>query len=843
MYHLDAMSATTADEGLVALMSARAELVAWQEGELSEADTRAKIVDKLLKDVFGWQEKEITRESRTDDGQYADYILESRKNRFIVEAKRTGKYFNIPVGVSLRAKREGILTRAPDLHDALSQLVDYCKSKSVPVGVASNGLQLAVTMVYAPAQSGGYDTLVFDGFESISKRVILLWNLLSPTGTCEEELRKFLTTREFIRPAPSRIGRLLDQLPLPDESMERNPAVVSLSPVVTRFFSELTGEGREDMLRIAYVESERQAQYGRQIDALLADHVPLLGPKLKDVTPQKRKAPEVDQAFRASQSEGRVIPLVGGVGAGKTTFEHRYFTHLIGNDLKTTVMPVFLDFRRVGEESDLASFVDEAVQEQLEQWPDLDLGSWAALQQVYRHEITKLREGVLAPYWKGNRQVFQEKIADELEKRMSVRETHIERVLDYLRANRGVEICVVFDNVDQFSQEIQHSAIHLAYQRCRLWRCFGILALREETYWRLRNTSPLDAFHRYAYHIAAPRIANVLSRRLEVATDEAGDEPLEMRTATGATISGVSVGEFLDTIVASFLGKDQRNILLLESLSANDVRQALDMFETFLLSGHTNTEEYIKTMIASGSYNVPFHSVVRSIALGERRYYDSSRSLIANLFSVEDDGFFSHFQKIRLLRYLTSIRQMDAAPARGFMPVERMYDVFRGLISDEEGLRRLLDPLLRNRLVESANGYRVTGEKADLVRVTSAGAYYVNTLVHEFTYLDLVSTDTPIKSADRFANLTAKALRRGAMRDAIGDRLKKVEEFLNYLVEEEDEEAPYVAGAGLPADVASDVMPGIVMTFDKEAPEILRRAKKYGREIERGAKRSSSDAG
>ena len=837
------MPVTTADDSVDVLLQARDELIAWQNTELNEADTRAKIIDCLLKDVLGWDEKGIRREQRTTDGEYLDYLLKSQTNTFVVEAKRAGSYFEIPAGMSLRARRDGILIRSASLHRALTQVVEYCKSKQVPVGVVSNGLQFAVTMVYAPSASGGYDTVIFDGFERIADKFILFWNLLSPTGDCERELRKLLSAKDLIRPAPQYTGRLLDELLQPDESMERNPAVVSLAPVTARFFAELVSKGKEDLLQRAYVESERQAQYGTQIDAMLADHLPLLGPTVREVKARKRRAPEVDAAFEegpeAVQAEGRVIPLVGGVGAGKTTFEHRYFNHLIGGALRDRIMPVFLDFTRAGEESNLAEFVDETVLEQLEEWPGLELGSWSGLQQIYRREIRKLRDGILAPYWEGNRQVFDEKVADHLTEKKSDRESHIARVLQYLRQNRGVEICVIFDNVDQFSQEMQHGAIRLAFQRCRLWRCFGILALREETYWRLRNTSPLDAFHRYAYHVAAPRIANVLSRRLEVAQAEVGTEPLSLRTGMGTKVSGVSIGRFLEVIVASFLGKDQQNIILLESLCANDVRQALDMFETFLLSGHTNTDEYIKTLMYSGSYTVPPHSVIRSIALGERRYYDSSRSRITNLFSLEVDGFYSHFQKIRLLRYLMSVRQVDAVPTRGFVPVERLYQVFQGLISDEEGLRRLLDPLLSNRLVEAANGYRVTGEKADVVRTTSAGMYYLKSLVYEFAYLDLVATDTPIKSVKWFANLRSNALRGGGMKEAIGDRLDKVKEFIHYLMEEEGAEGKYVAEAGLPEEIASAITPDIATAFDKEAPRILQGAKRYGREIERGTKRSS----
>ena len=832
------MSIRTADESLVALLQARNELTSWQGSGINEADTRAKIIDRVLKDVLGWDEAAIRREQRTADGQYVDYLLSSESNKFLLEAKREGIYFDIPSGMTARARRDGILSRASGLHRALRQVVDYCQSKGFAVGVVSNGLQMAATLVYP--KGGGYDTFLFDGIDRISEKFILFWDLLSPTGDAEKTLAELLAARDFIRPAPQYSERLLSSLPLPDESMERNPAVVSLAPVIARFFSELVGEGKEEVLRQAYVESGRQAQYGKQLDSLLADHMPQIPPVVRDTRPRKSAAPQFDAAFEepaTTRPEGRVILLVGGVGAGKTTFVHRYFRYLITDELRERVVPVFLDFTRTSEESSLSEFVDAAVLEQLEEISEFDLGSWLTLQQMYRHEIVKLREGVLAPYWKGNRQKFDEKVADGLAERKRNSESHIGQAIAYLRNSRSVDTCVIFDNVDQFGQEFQLEAIRLALQRSRLWRCFGVLALREETYWRFRNTAPLDAFHRYAYHVAAPRIANVLSRRLELAEKELGQQSLTVRTRSGLEVSGASVGQFLQVIVSSFLGEDQRNIMLLESLCANDVRQALDMFETFLLSGHTNTEEYIKTLILSGSYVVPFHHVVRSIALGERRYYDSSRSKVTNLFSIEDDGFYSHFQKIRLLRYLSSVRQIDAVPGRGFVAVERLYEAFRGVISDEDGLRRVLDPLLRERLVEAANGYRVRGERADLVRITSAGTYYLNFLVNEFSYLDLVATDTPIKSVKRFDLLKKAGLVKGHMNDAVTERVKKVREFLAYLAEEDASEAEHLKASGLPDGVVSAIVPRIAAAFEEQVPKILANARRYGREIARGDRR------
>lgn len=828
----------TADDSLTAWHQLRTEIVDWCQSDLNEADTRAKVIDLVFKSVLGWEESAIRRETRTTDGDYLDYAFDGESNRFIVEAKRAGAYFEMPQGAEIRARRNGVLATSPSLHAALTQVVDYCQSQARPVGVVSNGVQFAVTLTYEPAGSR-YDTLLFDGLETIEKNFVLFWNLLSPFGKAQGELERVLGARDYIRAAPQFTNRILDAVTLPDEAMNRNPVDAPLAPIIRRYFSDLTDESRADVLEQAYVESGRQAHYEQQLDALLLDRAPRLGPSVETIETTRRAAPILDKGLldaSASEPEGSVFLLVGGVGAGKTTFEHRYFQFLIDSKLRDVVLPVFVDFTRVNEEGpDVSEFVDrEVIRELEERYPDLELGTWECLQRIYEQDIADLRRGVLAPYYRNSPDRFQELVSDEIRKWMLSTEQHVGRITRYLRTHVGRQLCVVLDNGDQLGQDFQRRALKLAFQKSRVWKVIGLLSLREETYWRFRNAPPFDAYHRYAYHIAAPRVTNVMSRRLDLAKNQVGSQVMQIHSRTGIEFHNISVGEFLEIMVDSFLGEDQRNIVLLEALAANDVRQALDMFATFLTSGHTNTDEYIKIYIDSRRYRVPFHHVFRSIALAERRYFDSRKSLIDNLFSLEDDGFFSHFQKIRVLRYLYGVRQLDAAPGRGFMDVGRVSDAFARLVSDEEGLRRVLDSLLRHRLVEAANGYRATGDQADAVRITSSGYYYLATLVSDFSYLDLCCVDTPVKSREWFEKLHAVALSGGTLHHGLKERMEKVSLFTEYLQVQEQDEQQYLRASGLPEAVVAPVMGPLRERLEAQLADIAQRAAKWGSDRPRG---------
>ena len=67
----------------------------------SESDTRAKIIDTILRDVLGWPETDdrVRREEHVHHG-YLDYYLRSTTVGLVLEAKRSGHPFTLPSGLN-----------------------------------------------------------------------------------------------------------------------------------------------------------------------------------------------------------------------------------------------------------------------------------------------------------------------------------------------------------------------------------------------------------------------------------------------------------------------------------------------------------------------------------------------------------------------------------------------------------------------------------------------------------------------------------------------------------------------------------------------------------------------
>jgi len=66
--------------------------------DANEAETRKKLIDKIIEDLLGWNDDDISYEERvSEDGKttYADYIIRTADISILIEAKRIGKTFVI----------------------------------------------------------------------------------------------------------------------------------------------------------------------------------------------------------------------------------------------------------------------------------------------------------------------------------------------------------------------------------------------------------------------------------------------------------------------------------------------------------------------------------------------------------------------------------------------------------------------------------------------------------------------------------------------------------------------------------------------------------------------------
>ena len=817
------------DDALDALSREKNNLIKWKDELLSETDTRCKMIDQIMKEVLHWDEHSIRREVHIDESpehQYIDYIYKSDNNLFLIEAKKNGVYFNTSVTVK-KCKSTGALSKDPTTKKALEQMKKYCKDYNIPVGCICNGYQFIV-FLNENMPDNRYDTYVFNDINNIENDIVNFYNIFSPySNSCNILKELFIYKSDRIRDIPQISKSILDIIYNPNEKISRNPVDSYVRPIIGEFFSELVSEGNIKYLKECYCSDERSTQYEKQLTALLADELPKLETPIQDSyyfgDDFVRKGKEFLKSF-GKRSD--VMMLVGGVGAGKTTFIHKYFNFDIPEEINKNIIWIYVDFLKVSSEKiDIKEYIiTECLKQLREKYSFLKIDEWRTLQEIYRADIIRWQKGSLKPYYENNRKEYEKIIADRLFEKQNNDLVFGEDALRYLSMKQDYKkmICLTIDNADQKSEEFQINSLKAAYDFSMSIKSLVILSMREASYWKLRNSNPFDAYPGYAYHITAPSVSDIISKRINIACRYLKNQKMYL-TAPNSLRVEIKINDFFE-IVSNSLNENnsalKSGIALLEVLSVNNLRVATGMLGSFLTSGHTNTLEYILTYLNKGNYQIPYHAFVRSISLGDYRIYHSKESLIMNIIQIEEDGFYSHFTKLRIIRYLYNRSHISNAIGKGYVNIKNMYNDFAEVCNNEYNFRTTLSTLLKHRLILTDKEFDDNQCEGEYVKLSPSGYYYLEVLMKEFSYLERLCEDTSIIANDYF--LKIEKLTNLIINDTSNNkdkvlklRLSRIKEFLNYLSAQECDEQQYISNPEMNFIFMLDIIQG----FDNSIQE------------------------
>jgi hypothetical protein len=380
-------------------------------------------------------------------------------------------------------------------------------------------------------------------------------------------------------------------------------------------------------------------------------------------------------------------------------------------------------------------------------------------------------------------------------------------------------------NVDQLSPVYQAHIFLLAQRITRSVGSITVVSLREESYYAANLQRTLTAYTNRKFHIASPRFRKLIGSRLRFALDS-----LDRKTAVrdviipeGIAFDAESIGSFLRIVEFSIFERNRNIARFIESLCFGNMRMALEMFTTFLISGATDVDKMLAIYKRDGAYFVAFHEFVKSIMLGDRKYYKEEASPVMNLFDCGADRNSSHFTSLRILRFLLSRRGEASKEGQGYYEISRLVALLEDIFDNREDTIRTLNRLVARQLVEVNTRSPETIDGASHVRVTSSGWYYSRFLAGLFSCLDLVLQDTPLNDAKVEAELRDSVFRVDNLADREDEKLQRMQvrfdrvaRFLRYLQNEEDREH---RGRDLPAlggIVGERIVPGLTDSFNKE---------------------------
>ncbi|MBQ6705297.1 MAG: hypothetical protein IJN19_04790 [Opitutales bacterium] len=757
-------------------------------GNLNEAGTRFKIIDSLI-EILGWNKKITNVEVYEKENGFTDYELGCPR-KVIVEAKRQGVVFDLPVGLEASGKAEiSLLQRhSQSLKDAINQAQEYCASRGVAIACICNGHQLVIFIAVKTNGSSPLEgeALVFSSLKDIVDRFSVLWNVLSVPGVDEGRIFDVLEEKKHGIPIKWST-QVRKNLRYPSDLQASLKAVADLLILDIPENRELQGMFYEQ----CYCESGALSKYALSSKELIKARYNALFSDIDSdstiVVPVKKKKSKhaLDSSVILESLSKRPIILIGDVGVGKTTFVKNLFLSNDTPEFKNALY-LYVDLGSEAALSDLrlSEYVKDRIVNLLTENYGVDIYERHFLNGVYSSEIVRFSKGLYAPLKETDPVSYEKEKIRMLEELMKNKSEHLKRSLSHYAKAAKKQIIIFLDNADQRDFEFQQQAFLISQELAVGWNSLVFISVRPLTFYKSKSAGILTAYPHKIYTIAPPRIEDVVRKRLIFAEKISKREiPLPLDKMRGANWLQIPSFTAFATVLIRSLEKNKDLNEFLENVTGGNVRLSLTFIRDFIGSSNVDTEKIIGE--ENSSYLIPIHEFSKQALLGDYSYFDSNSSIALNLFDVSESDKREHFITPILLAFLN---QKTFQNADGFVLSDSVFKELQRLGFKVSQIEWTLKRSINRKLIELPSRFTFDEDDARLLnnkridgpfRVTSLGLYHIARWIGEFAYLDAISVDTPIfeKEAD---DQIGKMFQSGSFNISI--RLRRTKRFRDYLL-------------------------------------------------------------
>jgi hypothetical protein len=616
-------------------------------------------------------------------------------------------------------------------------------------------------------------------------------------GVLEEHARQTLA---HVRPKLGiKPASLVGNEALLNSKKSVNSFAAPLSPMLRRYFTSASDKNIDEIVEKAYVSSAEITEYDKILESLLKDRgTPNSNTIMQPLNVGRKSEPTLTKALKnysvSERRSGELQIIQGGVGAGKSLFARRYRKLLQPQDLGLQNIWSFVDFNTSpaslkGAETWLCKAFIESLQEEN---PAFDLYDLKTLKGIFSKKIQERRA-----YYQQLRT-----ISTTDEKRAKA-EDIVNWQSDLIALSEGIgcyfggvtkkNLIVVMDNVDRKDLQSQLDAFQLSLWFMNITKCFVILQLRDETYERYKDQPPLDTFRSgISFHISPPRFIDLVKRRIELGLEYLSKNVSSTQTYTTDNnlkiiIPKGDLGDFLIGIY-ELIFSTRRNISrVLEALAGRDMRRALDMFVSILISGHLSPSAITSAIKGGGEFPISEYHLIRILMRTDYRFFNENSGYISNIFHYENQWVNpDNFIIVEILYFLSLNRKTRGEIGiEGYFTADRVSSHLQKMGYDRHDVLEALNYALTKGLISADHLGRNRVEMNDCVKIQASGYIHLRVLCERIEYVAGVAPATPVSDArvaTRIADFVKIENDRGVLHATQSGRA--AETFLKFLQDE-----------------------------------------------------------
>lgn len=764
---------------------------------LNEAEVRFKIIDEILEKYLKWPKSKASVELFID-GNRADYVLYGGGNKpvLVIESKKSDVYFDLPSNINLKNNFQKIalekLISDENIKDAIFQVKEYCEDILCGYAAICNGLTWIIFKVGSSNQKpwkklAAYVIKDFDFFISNYTEAI---NLLGYTSVKDNQ--SLQNKVGIVKKTYSEIYFPKANITAYDTPVNSNKYAGAFS-ILSRKFLGTIPESDADFMDSCYVINKgHYDNLQKNVQGFLHDSLTpyFKNQGFRDFSDNKEGGAfglKIVQTIKQENLDNVMI-LFGGRGSGKSTFLKRFLFHIRPVELNMYAHVALVDLINSSQtKENLTKDIWDEVLIKIDKNNvykgdrDVIIELFIDDYDVYKKQLLKGLNEDSADYQRLVRDFITQKLADK--------KKFAEKLSLYWKIkNKG--LIIFLDNMDQLPPELQDVCYLTAIELAKKLSCLVIISMREERFYTAKAKGVLDAYHTPGFHLSAPVVPEVLIKRIDFILDKfTYTADVEHEFGINSDSALITLTNFFK--ICSYQLKSQESHLsyFLRYATHGDVRQALEFFKGFITSGYTNVDEVAEYQ----GWVFQIHQVIKPMMIPDRVFYDEKLSRIPNILQLRNDVNSSHFTGLRILNLLHNKSVSDSSS--GFIDAKYFVQEFEEKYILKEDCEHHLNVFMNKGLIESSNRLEEYTDKVDQIKITAFGNYIYDFLAFNFAYIDLVCIDCGIFDEElnnylsKSANEELKLKNSKKIVERMKLRIERVEKFLLYLEQQEQDEA------------------------------------------------------
>jgi predicted type IV restriction endonuclease len=714
----------------------------------SEADTRLRVLDRILFEIMGWKHEAVTVEPPTQSG-YIDYLLTvgEKKNVLIIEAKKAGflKPATKAISKSVVALSGPV---AKPLRDGIEQARRYASEKGVAVAVLTDGnvwlfFQATRTDGVAPLDGKG---ILFTDFKAVEEYFAIFTELLAPQAIIDRRhLDHLADVDEISIPEAEQQYYVLP----PDEGRlrVRDSLANDASLLFSQFFSRLTDGQDKEMLRDCFVETSESRKADLEFEKIIQKVLNTIS--TIDTASGGALQAEIERTIASQRSE--TVLLIGNKGSGKSTFIDRFFEHVLPADIRQKCALARIDLAEYHGGSDKIS--DWSIV-QLRETLELSVctnnpPSYDDLMGIFFSEYQRWSTGTYRPLYESDKVAFKIKFGEHIESRREQRpDEYVRLLLAWAAKGQGRLSCIVFDNTDQFPVEVQDRVYQLAHSLESTAPVFIIVPITDRTVWRLSKAGALQSYAAKSFFLPVPDAKEIIARRVNFLKNklevEKGAKHYFSRKGFNVEINDLRV--LADAVEHVFINHDYATRLI-GQLGNFDIRRMLKIAERIFLSPEIKIDDIIKSRFGGDAIIGNWGRTYRALLQGEYdRYVEADNEFITNIFYTDPKKPGSpllSYYILWILRQQMSGVHTESVEEKHLL-VADVCDFLTACTVPGPVTLQAIRRLYERRLIESLDPNVETVNMSDRVAIKESGLAHLELALTAYVYIEQMAVTTGI---------------------------------------------------------------------------------------------------